>query len=331
MRRVRRLAAIPCLTVALAVLGIVAAPQIAGAQSYPNKPVRMIVPFVPGGSTDVVTRLIATHLTNNLGQQFYVENHGGAGGNLGMGLAAGTPADGYNVLIISNSFIFNPNLYNKIPYDPLKDFAPVTGIATSPYLLTVTPSLPAKDLKDFIALVRSNPGKFSYASSGRGTPGHLSGELFRLPLGLDIVHVPFNGGGPAIQATVAGHVQVSFNALPTGAPHVKAGKLRALAVTAAKRHPAMPDVPAMAEGGVPGQEVEIMIGALVRAGTPQPIIDRLQREIAKIVATPEVSERLRFLGLDPVANTPSEFGGWIKSELPRWAKVIENAKIQKAQ
>lgn len=319
------------LALAVAAFGIMAAPHSAQAQAYPSKPVRVIVPFVPGGATDVVARLIAQHLTNKLGQQFYIENHGGAGGNIGMGLAASAPADGYTVLIISNSFIFNPSLYARIPYDPLRDFAPVTGIATSPYLLTVTPSVPAADLKEFIALVRANPGKFSYASSGRGTPGHLAGELFRLPLGLDLVHVPFNGGGPAIQATVAGHVQVSFNALPTGAPHVKTGKLRALAVTAARRHSSMPDVPTMTEGGVPGQEVQIMIGVLVRSGTPAPIVELLQREIAAVSATPEVSERLTFLGLDRVANTPAEFGGWIKAELPRWAKVIEDAKIQKTQ
>ncbi len=319
------------LAAAIAVLWVALVPCAANAQSYPNKPVRVIVPFTPGGSTDVVARLIAQHLTNNLGQQFYIENHGGAGGNIGIALAASAPADGYTALIISNSFIFNPSLYTKIPYDPIKDFAPVTGIATSPYLLTVTPSVPAQDLKEFIAMARANPGKLSYASSGRGTPGHLAGELFRLPLGLDIVHVPFNGGGPAIQATVAGHVQVSFNALPTGAPHVKAGKLRALAVTAATRHPSFPDVPTMAEGGVGGQEVEIMVGLLMRAGTPQPMIDRLQQEIAKITATPEVAERLTFLGFSRVANTPAEFGGWIKTELPRWSKVIEDAKIQKTQ
>lgn len=327
MHRIRR----HLLAAAVIVVSAVVAPHSAHAQPYPNKPVRVIVPFVPGGSTDVVARLIATHLTNNLGQQFYVENHGGAGGNIGMGLAASSPADGYTVLIISNSFIFNPFLYTKIPYDPIKDFTAVTGIATSPYLLTVTPSTPAKDLKEFIALVRENPGKYSYASSGRGTPGHLAGELFRLPLGLDLVHVPFNGGGPAIQATVAGHVQVSFNALPTGAPHVRTGKLRALAVTAAKRHPSMPDVPTMAEGGAPGTEVDITVGMLMRAGTPQPIVDLLHREVAKITATPEVSERLTFLGLDRVANTPAEFSAWVKSELPRWEKVIADAKIQKTQ
>jgi tripartite-type tricarboxylate transporter receptor subunit TctC len=310
-------------------IAVLFAAEAAHAQTaYPNKPVRVIVPFAPGGATDVVARLMAQHLTSSLGQQFYIENHGGAGGNIGMGLAASAPADGYTVLIISNSFIFNTHLFNKIPYNP-KDFAPVTAVATAPYLLTVTPNVPAQDLKEFIALVKANPGKFSYASSGRGTPGHLGGELFRLPLGLDIVHVPFNGGGPAIQATVAGHVQVSFNALPTGAPHVKAGKLRALAVTADKRHPAFPDVPTMAEGGVAGAEIAIVIGVLVRAGTPQPIVDTLHREIAKVTAAPEMSERLTFLGLDRVANSPAEFGGWIKAELPRWGKVIADAKIEK--
>jgi len=307
-----------------------AASRGAMAQAYPGRPVRVIVPFVPGGSTDVIARLVAQRLYASLGQQFYIENHGGAGGNIGMAMAASAPADGYTILVISNSFIINPSLYSKVPYDAAKDFAAVSLLATSPYLLSVHPSVPAQSLKEFVALVKANPGKYSYASSGRGTPGHLSAELFRLPLGLDLVHVPFNGGGPAIQATLAGHVPVSFNALPTGSPHVKEGKLRGLAVMSSKRNAALPDVPTLAEAGFPGAEVEIMIGVLVRSGTPQPIVDLLHREIVKMTAQPDYASRLAALGLEPVANSPQEFDAILRAELPKWAKVIAEARIPKA-
>jgi len=310
-------------------IALAAAPQVVAAQGYPGRPVRVLVPFVPGGSTDVIARLVAQRLQASLGQQFYIENHGGAGGNIGMGLAAGAPADGYTILIISNSFFLNPSLYNKVPYDPEKDFSAVTLIGTSPYLLSINPSIPAQTLGEFVALAKANPGKFSYASSGRGTPGHLSAELFRLPLGLDLVHVPFNGGGPAIQATLAGHVPVSFNALPTGSPHVKAGKLRALAVMSATRNAALPDVPTLAEAGFPGAEVDIMIGMLVRSGTPAPIVETLHREVVAMTAQPDYRERLAGLGLEPVANTPQEFDAILRIELPKWAKVIAQAGMQK--
>jgi tripartite-type tricarboxylate transporter receptor subunit TctC len=313
-----------------AAIALNAAPQVSLAQgAYPNRAVRVIVPFTAGGSTDVLARLIAQRLYASLGQQFYIENHGGAGGNLGIGMAATAPADGYSLLVISNSFFINPSLYTKVPYDPDKDFTAVTLMGTSPYLLSIHPSIPAQNLQEFVALVKANPGKYSYASSGRGTPGHLAGELFRLPLGLDLVHVPFNGGGPAIQATLAGHVPVSFNALPTGSPHVKDGKLRALAVMSTKRNATLPDVPTLAEAGIPGAEVEIMIGILVRSGTPQPIVDLLHREVVKITAQPDYAERLAALGLEPVANSPREFDALLRAELPKWAKVIADAKMQK--
>jgi tripartite-type tricarboxylate transporter receptor subunit TctC len=305
------------------------APRGASAQAYPSRPVRVIVPFVPGGSTDVVARLVAQRLYASLGQQFYIENHGGAGGNIGIAMAATSPADGYTLLAISNSFIINPSLYNKIPYDAAKDFIAVSLLGTSPYLLSVHPSIPAQNLAEFVALAKTNPGKYSYASSGRGTPGHLSGELFRLPLGLDLVHVPFNGGGPAIQATLAGHVPVSFNALPTGSPLVKEGKLRALAVMSSKRSAALPNVPTLKEAGFPGAEVDIMIGVLVRSGTPAPIIDLLHREIVKMTAQPDYAERLAALGLEPAANSPQEFDAILRAELPKWAKVIGEARIPK--
>jgi tripartite-type tricarboxylate transporter receptor subunit TctC len=306
-----------------------AVPRGASAQAYPSHPVRIVVPFVPGGSTDVIARLVAQRLYASLGQQFYIENHGGAGGNIGMGVAASAPADGYTLLVISNSFFLNPSLYAKVPYDPEKGFTAISLLATSPYLLSVHPSIPAQSLKEFVALARANPGKYSYASSGRGTPGHLSAELFRLPLGLDLVHVPFNGGGPAIQATLAGHVPVSFNALPTGSPHVKQGKLRALAVMSSKRSAALPDVPTLAEAGFPGAEVDIMIGVLVRSGTPAPVVDLIHREIVKMNAQPDYAARLAALGLEPVANSPREFDAILRTELPKWAKVIAGAGMQK--
>jgi tripartite-type tricarboxylate transporter receptor subunit TctC len=311
-----------------AIFAVLAAVCTAHAQpNYPNKPVRMIVPFAPGGATDTIARLVAQQLAISLRQQFNVENHGGAGGNIGMGVAANTPPDGHMILTVSNSYYLNPSLHPKIPYSPEKDFAPVTLVATSPYLLTVHPSMPAKSLKELVALLKSNPGKYSYASPGRGTPGHLAGELFRLPRGLDVTHVPFKGGNPAITSTVAGHTPLSFSSLPTAAPHVKAGTLRALAVMSAKRSPALPDVPTTAEAGIPGLEVEIISGMLVRAGTPSANIDRLHREIAKAVALPEVAKRMAALGFVPVVNTPAAFDAWLKVELPKWAKVIRDAKM----
>ena len=308
------------------------AAQAADAQTaYPSKPVRMIVPFAAGGATDTIARLIANQLSISLRQQFNIENHGGAGGNIGMGAAAGTPPDGHMILTVSNSFYLNPSLYAKIPYSPEMDFAPLTLVATSPYLLTVHPSIPAKTLLEFVALLKANPGKYSYASPGPGTPGHLAGELFRLPRKLDVTHVPFKGGNPAITSTVGGHTPISFSSLPTAAPHVKSGSLRALAVLSPKRSPALPDVPTAAEAGLPGLEVEIISGMLVRAGTPQPIIDLLHRETAKAVALPDMANRMDALGFVPVVNTPAEFGAWLQVELPKWAQVIRDANMKLAQ
>jgi tripartite-type tricarboxylate transporter receptor subunit TctC len=299
--------------------------------SYPTKPVRIIVPFAAGGATDTIARLIANQLSVSLRQQFPIENHGGAGGNIGMGAAASTPPDGHMILTISNSFYLNPALFSKIPYSPETDFAPLTLVATSPYLLTVHPSIPAKTLKEFVELLKANPGKYSYASPGPGTPGHLAGELFRLPRKLDMTHVPFKGGNPAITSTVGGHTPISFSSLPTAAPHVKAGTLRALAVLSPKRSPALPDVPTTAEAGLPGLEVEIISGMLMRAGTPQPIVDLLYKEVAKAVALPELTQRMDALGFVPVVNSPAEFGAWLKVELPKWAQVIRDANMKLAQ
>lgn len=297
--------------------------------NYPNRPVRVIVPFAPGGPTDVIARLIAQKWTERLGQQFYVENHAGAGGNLGMGMVAKAEPDGYTIVVVSSSYVVNPSLFTRIPYDPAKDFAPVTIAGVSPNVLVVHPSVQAKTVKELVDMIKANPGKESFASAGTGTTPHLSGELFKLSQQLDMVHVPFNGAGPAIQSAVAGHTKIAFTALPPAAPQVKAGALRALAVTSDRRSSALPDVPTMTEAGLPGQEADTLQGILVPAGTPKAIVDLLHRQTAEIVALPDVKEKFATLGFDAVANTPDQFSERVKSEIARWAKVIADAKIAK--
>jgi len=314
----------------IAMLGgaVVVRPPAALAQTYPTRPVRLIVPFAPGGPTDVFARLLAQKLSTNLGQQFYVENQVGGGGNIGMGNAARAAPDGYTVVFVSTSYIVNPSLHPKIPYDPYKDFAPVTLAAISPNLLSVHPSVPAKDVRELIAFLKANPGRYSFASAGVGTTPHLSGELFKLSQKLDLVHVPFNGSGPAIASTLAGHTPIAFTVITPAVPQVREGKLRGLAVTTAKRSPALPDVPTLAEAGLADQEADTMQGILVPAGTPKPVIDLLHREIVKVMALPEIRERMAELGFEAVANTPDEFSARIKVEIPKWAKVIRDANIK---
>jgi tripartite-type tricarboxylate transporter receptor subunit TctC len=302
--------------------------RFAWAQTYPTRPVRVIVPFAPAGPTDVFARLIAQKISQSLGQQFYVENQAGAGGNLGMGTAARAAPDGYTIVFVSTSFIVNPSLYPKIPYDPFKDFAPVTLAALSPNVLVVNPSIPARNVKELIAFLKANPGQHSFASAGLGTTPHLSGEVFKFSQGLDIVHVPFNGSGPAIQSALAGHTPIAFTVLTPAVPQVKEGKLRALAVTTPKRSPALPEVPTLAEAGLLDQEADTMQGILVPAGTPQPIIDLLHREVSNAMAQPDVREKLDALGFEAVVNTPDEFAARIKFEIPKWAEVIRAANIK---
>src|SRR5690242_17232832 len=298
------------------------------ASGYPERAVKVIVPFAAGGPTDTMARLLAQKLTERFGKQFFVEDQPGAGGNIGMGNAAKAAPDGYTILIVSSSFVVNPSLYTKIPYDPYKDFAPVTKAGDSPNVLVVNPSVPAKSVKELIDLVRANPGKYNFASPGIGTTPQLSGELFKLTLKLDLVDVPFNGAAPAIQSTVAGHTPIAFAAMPPTTQHVKEGQLRALAVTSNKRSAALPDVPTLAEAGLKNQESDTMQGVLVPAGTPQPIIELLHREIARIVALPDVKERFDALGFEPVANSPAEFAAQIKAEIAKWGKVIAAAHIK---
>ena len=317
----------------LAAAAVLVAPaMMANAQpaagSYPDKPVRIIVPFAPAGPTDVVARLISQKLSERLGKQFYIENVTGAGGNTGMGQAARAAPDGYTILFVSSSFVVNPSLYPKIPYDPYKDFAPVTVVGDAPNALLVNPTVPAKTVRELIDYIKANPGKVSYGSAGTGTTPHLSGELFRLTQNLDIVHVPFSGAGPAIQALAGDHTPMAFTSLPPAIPLITEGKVRALAVTAAKRSAAIPNVPTMAEAGFPDQEADTMQAVLVPAGTPRPIVDLLYREIKAIVASPDIKERFEVLGLEPSANTPEEFAAQIKVEIAKWSKVIHGANIK---
>src|SRR5215468_10324311 len=272
------------------------------AQGYPARPVKVIVPVAAGGANDTTARLFAQKLSELLGQQFYVENIAGAGGNLGIASAARAPADGYTLLAAGGNFVINPSLYAKIPYDPYADFAPVSLMCSSPHLLAVHPSVPAATVMEFVALIKASPGKFSYASAGRGTPAHLAGELFKLAFALDMTHVPFSGGGPAITATLGGHTSSIVSALPTGAPYAKSGNVRALAMMSAKRSSLLPDVPTMAEATGTELEADIVTGLVAPAGTPAEIIDLLHRTIAAIIAPPEFKERLLGLGFEPVGG-----------------------------
>jgi tripartite-type tricarboxylate transporter receptor subunit TctC len=304
---------------------------LAGAGSaqspYPDRPVKIIVPFAAAGPTDVVARLIAQKLSEKFGQQFYTENMGGAGGNLGMAAVARSPADGYTILFSSSSYTVNPSLYAKSPYDPDRDFAPVTKAAGSPNGLFVHPSIPAKSVKELVDLLKANPGKYTFASPGIGTTPHLSSELFKLTFGLDFALAPFPGGGPSIQSVVGGHTPMCFQAIPPATPLVKDGKLRALAITAKTRSPALPDVPTLDELGIKGQEAETMQGVLVPAGTPKPIVDLLQTEIARIVNLPDVRDKMLAMGLEPDGMSPAEFAAYIKADVAKWKKVIADAKI----
>jgi tripartite-type tricarboxylate transporter receptor subunit TctC len=298
------------------------------AAKYPNRPVRVIVPFAPGGVTDVMGRLLAQKLSDNLGKQFYIDNVGGAGGNIGTGMATREPADGYTLVVTSSSYVVNPSLHARVPYDPNKDLIPVTISGASPNVVVVNPQSPVKTVKDLVEMVKNNPGKHNFASPGVGTTPHLSGELFRLSLGLDMVHVPFTGAGPALQSIIGGHTDMAFTGLPSAVSAVTSGTLRALAVTSSKRSSGMPDVPVMAEAGYTGQEAETLLFVLVHAGTPKDIVNFLYREIARIVTQPETQKEFERLGFAPVASNPEDSFARVKQELATWAKVIRDANLQ---
>jgi tripartite-type tricarboxylate transporter receptor subunit TctC len=297
------------------------------ADTYPSRPVRLIVPFAPGGPTDVFARLIAQKMAEQTGKQFYIENVGGAGGNAGSGRAAQSAPDGYTLLVTGGSHVNNPFLYAHIPYDPLKDFDAVTQGTDSAVVLTVNPSLPAQSVKELVELIKNNPGKYGYASPGTGTPPQLVGELFRISLVPDLVHIPFSGGGPAVASTVAGHTVISFGAMAPAVPLVKDGKLRALAVTSKKRSQALPDLPTMAEAGYPEVEGSSWTAVVVPAGTPKEIITQLNRMMVGILAQPDLQERLAVLGFEAVGSSPEQCDAFFRTEMAKWSKVIRAAGI----
>jgi tripartite-type tricarboxylate transporter receptor subunit TctC len=319
----RRFLRLSAATAALAALS-----RMAVAQSYPDRPVRVVVPYAPGGPTDVITRLIAQKLSDRSGKQFFVENIGGGGGNIAMGRVAKMPPDGYTLLMVNPSYVVNPTLYRDPPYRFEKDFDPVSLAVLTTLVIAVHPSVPAQTLQELVALIKANPRKFSYASPGAGTPGHLVGEVFRLSLGLDLVHVPFNSAGLAVGSTVGGHTQICFASPSPAAQQVIEGKLRGLAVTSKARSQALPGVPTTAEAGYPAVAGDNWQGIVVPSGTPKAAIDFVHREMVEILALLDVKERLAVLGFEPVASTPDAFARHARTEFEKWAKVIRDSNIK---
>ena len=315
------------LSLAVAAMAAIASCEVA-AQTYPTHQVRAIVAFAPGGITDTFARLMSQKLSDNLGKQFYVDNLPGATGNTGTAQAAKAMPDGYTILFAFSSYVVNPTLFDKIPYDPDKDFDAVTLAVTSTTVLTVNPSVPARTVKELVEVIKANPGKYSYSSAGAGTQSHLAGEQFRISLGLDLVHVPYNGGGPAILAVVGNHTPIGFSSPAASLQQIKEGNVRALAITGKQRSVILPDVPTMTEAGYPTIEGDSWVGVLVPRGTPREIIDLLQREVVKIIAEPAMKARLTELGYDTVGSTPEEFAARIKREIASWGKVIREAHIK---
>jgi len=299
----------------------------AAAQDYPTRPVRLIIPFPPGGSNDVVGRLIATHLAERLGKQVVVDNRSGAGGVIGTEIVAKSPPDGYTLLIISMAHAVNPWLY-KLAYDPIKDFAPVGLLARGANVLVVHPSLPVHSVKDLIALAKREPGDLQYASAGIGSFQHLGGELFKLMAGVDILHVPFKGGGPALVDVVGGHTKVMFSSVVQTVPHIRSGKLRALGTGGLVRSPVLPDVPTVAEAGVPGYEAVNWWGMVAPTGTPRAIIDKLNRELEAVQKSPEVQKQLANEGAEPVPMSAADFGAYMVGEMSKWEKVVKQGGIK---
>jgi len=300
-------------------------------QAYPSRPVRLIVPFSPGGAVDIIGRIIAQKLSDSLGAQFYVENIPAGATNVANAMTAKAPPDGHTLLFATSSFVINPSYYRKINYDPIGEFAPIALTAVSPHVLSVNPAMPVANVKELIALVKKNPGRYSYASAGTGQSAQLAAELFKLAYGLDIVHVPFNGGAPAMAATIGGHTQIAFNALPSAASFIKDGKVRALAMTSRRRDPEFPDVPTFAEQGVTDQESAFFVGVVAPASTPRDIITRLNRELVRIVALPDVREKLNFIGYTGETDTPDEFAAMMRAEIAQWAKVIRDSRIRQVE
>ncbi|MEK6594283.1 MAG: tripartite tricarboxylate transporter substrate binding protein [Pseudomonadota bacterium] len=296
----------------------------AAAQNYPAKPVRFVVPFAPGGSTDTLARSMGSKLSELLGQQVVIDNRPGANGDIGTGIVARAVPDGYTVVLgyIAN-FGIGPSLYDKMPYDPVKDFAPITQVAGASNILVIHPSVPAKNFKEFIAYAKANPKKVTFASASVASVGHLTGELLNDLAGIDMVHVPYKGSGQAISDLVGGHIKVMISGMASTLPHVKSGKLRGIATTGARRTPATPDLPTIAESGFPGFEASSWFGVLAPAGTPKPVVARLNKDVIKALQDPAVAKRLADVGFEITTGTPEQFAAYIQSEIKKWAKVVK--------
>ena len=307
--------------------GLVAAlPLQAGAQNYPTKPIRLVVPFPAGGTTDLLARAMAQKLSEALGQQFVVDNRPGAGGNIGSDNVAKSPPDGYTLLMGTvGMHAINPSLYAKMPYDHVKDFAPIVLVAGVPNVLVVNPGVPIKSVAELIKAAKDQPGSINFASSGNGTSIHLSGELFKSLTGVQMAHVPYKGSAPALTDLLGGQVQIMFDNLPSALPHIKAGKLRAIAVTSAKRAPVLPDLPTIAESGVPGFEASSWFGLLAPAGTSRDIVTRINAEANKALQSAEMKEKLLAQGAEAAGNSPEHFADYIRSETTKWAKVVKDS------
>jgi tripartite-type tricarboxylate transporter receptor subunit TctC len=303
---------------------------IVQAQQWPTKPIRYIVPFPPAGATDITARIVAEKLGPALGQPVIVENKPGAAGNVGTELVAKSPPDGYTILQVTVAQSISETLYSKLGYSLLRDLQPVAAVARVPNVMVVNPSVPARTVQEFIALAKANPGKINFASSGSGTSIHMSGEMFKMLTGVDIVHVPYKGSGPALTDLLGGQVSVMFDNLPPSMPHIKSGKLRALAITTTTRYPGLPDLPTMVEAGVPGYDSAAWFGIMAPTGTPREVVTRINAEVNKILALPDVRERFDQQGAIPSPGTPAEFGAFIKREIDKWAKVVKasGAKVE---
>lgn len=321
--------AVAAATASAAVAAGAQSPAGPGAVSYPVRPIRFICPIAPGGSVDIASRAIAQKLSESLGQQVVVDNRSGGGGNIGAEIASKAPPDGYTMVMGSSStFAVNPTLYRNLKYDAIRDFSPVSMVSFAPNVLVVHPTVPASSVKELVALAKAKPGFLAFASSGTGGAPHLAGELFKMVAGVDIIHVPYRGTGQAVADLLAGQVPMSFGTALALLQHIKAGKLRALAVTSHRRIAALPEVPTMAEAGLPGVEVTSWNGVLVPAGTPRAIVVKLNREMVRILNSTEMKERMSSQGAEAAGNTPEEFGAFIKSEIAKWGKVVRAAGLR---
>jgi len=312
----------------LTFIGLLIGKQVTQAQSWPTKPIKFIVPYPPGGGTDVIARIMQEPLSQVLGQQIIIDNRGGAGGSIGTDIAAKSPADGYNVLFTLSSHTINPAIYPKLAFDTEKDFAPVSLVASLPQILVANPDFPAKSVKEVIQMAKNKPDAVSYASVGNGSPGHLAGAMMANSAGVTMTHIPYRGGGPAITDVIAGQVPLLWVSIPAAANYVKTGKLKALAVSTVKRSPIFPDVPTMAELGFKDYEVDSWYAMFVPTGTPQNIIESLNKATIKVLAEPAVKEKLLGQGAEAVGSTPAQLGAIVKAELIKWKKVAKDTSIK---